>query len=231
MLIIESLMKSYPSQGKQAPVSVLDIPAFRMAECEQTALVGPSGSGKSTLLNLIAGIVRPTGGSILFRGHPLEKMSEAQLDRFRASHIGYVFQSYNLLPGFSALENVLVAMRFGKGIPPKDRKRRARELLDQVGLGHRLEHKPSQLSNGEQQRVSIARALANGPGLVLADEPTASLDVGNAEQVFQLLTDTCRANGAALLLCSHDLSLAGRLQRMVNIRDLSVPSTREVLRA
>lgn len=227
MLHIQNLTKMYTAQGK-SPVPILNIAGFSMAGQEQTALVGPSGSGKSTLLNIIAGILRPTAGSISFKGMELGELSEAELDRFRAQHIGYVFQSYNLLPGFTALENVLVAMRFGNSVPVQARKGRARGLLEQVGLGHRLSHKPSQLSNGEQQRVAIARALANRPSLVLADEPTASLDRDNAEQVVRLLMDTCRTNGAALLLCSHDLELAGKLQRMVSIRELSVQAVREV---
>ncbi|WP_127585634.1 ABC transporter ATP-binding protein [Paenibacillus koleovorans] len=222
MLHIEGLVKTYQAAAGALPVPVLDMDSFYMGEQEQVALIGPSGSGKSTLLNIIAGIVRPTAGTITFRGHHIERLTEPQLDRFRAQHIGYVFQSYNLLPGFTALENVLVAMRFSMmAASSAEQKQRAAELLSQVGLEHRLQHKPSQLSGGEQQRVSIARALANRPALVLADEPTASLDSANAEKVFRLLGDACRANGAALLLCSHDVELVRQLGRVVPLRELT----------
>jgi ABC-type lipoprotein export system ATPase subunit len=228
MLHIENLTKSYPLPGKQQ-VDVLSIAGFHMEAGEKAALVGPSGSGKSTLLHIIAGIVRASSGSVKLLDKQLNGLSEAELDRFRARHIGYVFQSFNLLPSFTAIENVFAAMQFGKAIAHKDQRKRADELLSQVGLAHRLHHKPSQLSSGEQQRVSIARALANRPALVLADEPTASLDAGNAAQVFSLLVDACEQHNAALLLCSHDLELAGRLDRMVNIRELSLIDNREVV--
>jgi len=220
MLEIDRLVKSYPQQGGD-PLRVLSIRRFAMAAGERTALTGPSGSGKSTLLHLIAGILRPTEGTIRMLGKTLERTGESELDRFRASHIGYVFQSFNLLPAFTALENVLVAMRFGTSLSRSDRKGRAIELLTKVGLGNRLHHRPSQLSQGEQQRVSIARALANRPSLVLADEPTASLDLANAMRVFELLTHACEEAGAALLLCTHDLELAGRMDRQVQMRELS----------
>lgn len=220
MLDLEHVTKSYRLPGNEF-VDVLSIESFRMDAGERVALIGPSGSGKSTLLNIIAGIIRPTAGTIRILEQQLDQLPEPELDRFRARHIGYVFQSFNLLPGFTALENVLAAMRFGGIVPRREQKQRASELLAQVGLEHRLHHKPSQLSSGEQQRVSIARALANRPSLVLADEPTASLDVHHASQVFSLLVEVCRANGAALLLCTHDLELAGRLERIVNLRDIS----------
>jgi ABC-type lipoprotein export system ATPase subunit len=220
MLLLEHINKTYTVPGKQQ-VPVLHIPHFQMSAQEKVALVGPSGSGKSTLLHIIAGILRPTSGTVRLLDKQLNTLSEAECDRFRAQHIGYVFQSFNLLPGFTAMENVLAALRFGRTIPPKEHKNRAAEMLSHVGLEHRFHHKPGQLSNGEQQRVSIARALANRPALVLADEPTASLDYANAEHVFTLLADACRMNNAALLLCSHDLELAGKMDRMVNIRDLS----------
>lgn len=228
MLELERLTKSYRLSGNQS-VDVLSIDRFRMDAEEQVALTGPSGSGKSTLLNLIAGIIRPTGGTIRILEQQLGELPEPALDRFRARHIGYVFQSFNLLPAFTALENVLAAMQFGRVIPRQEQKKRAAELLAQVGLEHRLHHKPGQLSSGEQQRVSIARALANRPSLVLADEPTASLDVHNAAQVFSLLVEVCRANRAALLLCTHDLDMAGRLERIVNLREISDIGKREVV--
>lgn len=227
MLLIEQLTKSYPLPGNRQ-VDVLNIPLLRLAAGEKAALVGPSGSGKSTLLLLIAGIARPSGGSIRVNGTQLELLGEAALDRFRAQQIGFVFQSFNLLPGFSAQENVLAAMQFGRVIPPAERRARAARLLTQVGLGHRLHHKPGQLSSGEQQRVAIARALANRPTLVLADEPTASLDRANTEHVFALLSDVCREHGAGLLLSTHDPELAGRLERIIHLRDMSAAEAKEV---
>ncbi|MFC5701678.1 ABC transporter ATP-binding protein [Cohnella faecalis] len=221
MLQLENVVKSYTVEGKRQ-VRVLDIRSFGMAAGEKAALVGPSGSGKSTLLHLLSGIIRPTEGTIRLLDRRLETLAEAELDRFRACHIGYVFQSFNLLPGFTAIENVLAAMQFGSSaLTGKEKKERAAELLDQVGLGHRLRHRPAQLSQGEQQRVSIARALANRPALVLADEPTASLDAANAGNVFELLANACKEEGAALLLCTHDSELAGRMDRIVRIRELS----------
>lgn len=220
MLRLKQVTKSYPMDGNRL-IDIVHIPYFAMEAGEKTALVGPSGSGKSTLLHMIAGIVRPTGGTIRLLGEALEEMGEAALDRFRARHIGYVYQNFNLLPGFSALENVLAAMQFGGCIPARERRERAETLLAQAGLSHRLRHKPGQLSNGEQQRVAIARALANAPKLVLADEPTASLDSGNKEQVFHLLMEACRQQDAALLLCTHDLELAYRLDRVVRMSELS----------
>ncbi|MBB6634846.1 ABC transporter ATP-binding protein [Cohnella thailandensis] len=225
MLLIEELVKSYPMKGGQA-VKVLEAERFEMKPGEKVAIVGPSGSGKSTLLHLISGVLRPTSGSIQLLGHELGALSEAELDRFRAKHIGYVFQSFNLLPGFSALENVQAAMGFGRKIPARERKARAAELLGRVGLGHRLNHRSHQLSQGEQQRVSIARALANRPAIVLADEPTASLDGANARQVYELLAEACGSEGAALLLSTHDMELAKRLDRVVPIRKLA-PGRRE----
>ncbi|WP_248925795.1 ABC transporter ATP-binding protein [Paenibacillus hamazuiensis] len=220
MLVLDKVTKSFAISASER-IEVVSVDYFEMQRGEKAALVGPSGSGKSTLLHLIAGLFRPTSGSIRLLDKPVHGMKEAELDRFRAQHIGYVFQSFNLLSGFSALDNVLAAMKFGNVVPRKEQKERAAELLAQVGLGHRLDHKPSQLSGGEQQRVSIARALANSPALVLADEPTASLDADNAAQVFSLLVDACRSGGTALLMCTHDPELAGQLDKTINIRDLS----------
>ncbi|THF83546.1 ABC transporter ATP-binding protein [Cohnella fermenti] len=220
MLVLEEVSKTYPMKGGSA-VPVVSVSRFAMAAGEQAALVGPSGSGKSTLLHLISGVLRPTSGSIQLLGRELGSLSEAELDRFRAKHIGYVFQSFNLLPGFSAAENVMAAMGFGRTIPARERKERAHMLLGRVGLGHRLNHRSHQLSQGEQQRVSIARALANRPALVLADEPTASLDGANAQIVYALLAEACESEGAALLLSTHDMELAKRTGRVVPIRELA----------
>lgn len=221
MLQVDNVVKTYFADNKQ-PVTVLHVRRFVMKAGERAALVGPSGSGKSTLLHLIAGIVRPTEGKIQVLDRQLATMGESELDRFRARHIGYVFQNFNLLPGFTAAENVLAAMRFGSAaLSGKEKRERAEQLLKQVGLGHRTGNRPSQLSQGEQQRVAIARALANRPSLVLADEPTASLDAANASAVFELLTRVCDEEGAALLLSTHDMELAAKTGRIVHVRDLA----------
>jgi ABC-type antimicrobial peptide transport system, ATPase component len=217
MLQALGLRKDYPLASGEA-ITVLTLEHFEMTAREKAALIGPSGSGKSTLLNVISGMIRPTSGSVQLHGTDITQLSEARMDAFRAQHIGYVFQSFHLVPGFSAVENVILAMQFSNVIPHRERKRRGEELLDMVGLSHRLRHRPEQLSSGEQQRVSIARALANRPSLVLADEPTASLDYHNAQLVLQLLSGVCQESGAALLLCTHDLAIAESMDRMIALK-------------
>ncbi|WP_235941385.1 ABC transporter ATP-binding protein [Paenibacillus puerhi] len=186
-----------------------------MRRNEKVALIGPSGCGKSTFLNILAGLNRPTSGTVNLLGTDILGLSASAMDRFRARNIGYIHQNFNLIPGFTALENVLLAMQFGNTHPKKDRKEKAKSLLAMVGLEHRMGHKPEQLSNGEQQRVAIARALSNKPALVLADEPTASLDPENTELVMSLLLQACDENQAALLLVSHDMSIAEKMERTV----------------
>ncbi len=199
LLEIIDLTKGFTTP-EGAIMSVVNVPNFQLEAGVQTALAGPSGSGKTTFLNLIAGILAPDGGSIRFDGSDLVRMSEAARDRHRAHSFGYIFQTFNLLQGFTCLENVLLGMAFGPG---RDRER-AEDLLKQMGLGGRLQHYPRQLSTGQQQRVAVARALANRPKLVLADEPTGNLDPANARTALTLIRETCRENGAALLLVSHD---------------------------
>ena len=164
------------------------------------ALRGASGTGKTTFLNCVAGILRPDSGMVSLNGINIASGSEGQRDQLRARNIGYIFQTFNLLQGYTCLENVLLGMRFGRGA---DRVF-ALELLERVGLGSRLDYRPSQLSVGQQQRVAVARALANRPKLVLADEPTGNLDPKNTLAAIGLIRELCRENGAALLLVSHD---------------------------
>ncbi|MGU3473631.1 ABC transporter ATP-binding protein [Paenibacillus sp. D51F] len=221
LVSMEKVVKRFRIQGG-IMMPVLDIPFFELRQGERKALVGPSGSGKSTLLHLIAGISRPTEGSITFMGKRTDQLREAELDRLRAAHIGYVHQSFQLVPGFTALENVLAAASFGRVLDKRARRGRAAELLEQAGLGHRLHHRPAQLSQGEQQRVAIARALVNGPELLLADEPTASLDAATAAQIMELLLAAASDTGAALLLCTHDLEQAARMDGSVSMRELSL---------
>jgi ABC-type lipoprotein export system ATPase subunit len=186
-------------------------PRFEVAAGSQVALWGPSGCGKSTLLNLITGLLRPDTGRIIVDGEAIEGLREHQLDRFRGQRFGFVFQTFNLLGAFTALQNVLLGLRFSDTIPHKEWKPRARALLDRVGLSHRMHHKPATLSVGERQRVALARALANEPRILVADEPTGSLDPRTATDVMDLLLDLSREREVTLMLVTHDAGLADRL--------------------
>jgi putative ABC transport system ATP-binding protein len=224
-LTIRDLQKSYIDPEGQHQ-QVIDIPSFELESGEQLALAGRSGCGKTTLLNLIAGISTPDEGSIEMDGQELVGLSTARRDRFRALHIGYVFQSFFLLEGHSALENVLLGMQFGPGPDPSF----ARSLLEGLGMSNRLNHRPHQLSIGQRQRVAVARALANRPKLVLADEPTGSLDTANAEEAMGLLRSACREQGAALLVVSHDLALLEPFDRRLDLAEVNRASTPGVTR-
>jgi len=217
MLRLRDVTKSFrdPS-GQRLPV--LDIDAFHVAPGEQMVLIGPSGSGKTTLLHVIAGISRPDSGSVRIDGIDLCLLSEAECDAFRAARIGYVFQTLNLLSGFTALENVLVGMRFAAGRPDGAR---ARGLLERVGLKHRMHHRPHMLAVGEQQRVAVARALANRPKLILAAEPTANVDTGNQQQVLDLLRETCQEEQVALVLVTHTPAVADQFARVEHLDQLN----------
>jgi putative ABC transport system ATP-binding protein len=216
-LQLSQVKKTYREpDGHELPV--LDVAAFQIGRGEQTVLVGPSGCGKTTLLHVIAGIRRADSGQVVLDGVDVTRLSEAGRDRFRAAKIGYVFQTFNLLAGFSALENVLLGMTFSRG---RRDEHRARQLLDRVGLGARVSHKPAALSVGEQQRVAVARALANRPRLLLADEPTANVDRGNQQQIIDLIRQTCREEGVALLLVTHSAEVAEQFDRVVNYQELN----------
>jgi putative ABC transport system ATP-binding protein len=203
-------------------VLVIDIHQFELADAEQVALVGSSGSGKTTLLHLIAGILSPDSGKIIFGADgdlvDIAALSEAHRDVFRGRNIGYIFQTHHLLPGFTALENVLLGMSFtGRPHDPAW----AKHLLKEVGLSDRLNYKPAKLSVGQQQRVAIARALANRPKLVLADEPTGALDSTNAQLALDLIRKLCTEVGSSLLLVSHDLQITAQLPRAVVLAELN----------
>ncbi len=189
-----------------------------IARGEFVALVGPSGSGKSTVLNLIGGLDRPTGGQVWINGTDLSAGDERVLTRHRRQQVGFVFQSFNLLPRLSAEENVALPLMFS-GVPERERRGRARALLEQVGLGPRLGHRPNQLSGGEQQRVAIARALVGGPALLLADEPTGNLDTGTGREIMALLRELNRGRGLTLLVVTHDPEVAAFADRVVKLRD------------
>lgn len=197
---------------------VIDVPAFALDEHAQVALSGKSGSGKTTFLNLIAGIVKPDAGRISLAGQEMSALREPDRDRLRATAIGYIFQTFNLLQGYTCLENVLLGMSFGPGM---DRDF-AHALLKRMGLDGKLKHRPRQLSTGQQQRVAVARALANRPKLVLADEPTGNLDHHNAREALRLIREVCRENGAALLLVSHDRDVLAQFETVQALEKINL---------
>lgn len=223
LLEIENLRKSFRTpDGRILPV--VDVPGFRLNAGELVALSGPSGTGKTTFLHLIAGILAGDSGRIILDGQDMATLSEAGRDRHRARVIGYIFQTFNLLQGFTCLENVLLGMSFGPGADPV----RARSLLNRVGLSDRLDYYPRQLSTGQQQRVAVARALANRPKLVLADEPTGNLDPANAAQALALIRELCAEEGSALLLVSHDPSVLAAFPRRESLAILNQASRKGV---
>ncbi|MBW7905993.1 MAG: ABC transporter ATP-binding protein [Phycisphaerae bacterium] len=213
LLHLSGLMKSYASPDEPARTLVVDVPSFELHAGQQLALHGPSGSGKTTLLNLVAGILRADAGEIWLAGHNLTAVGESRRDRLRSELIGYIFQTFNLLQGYTALENVELAMRFGRGHDAAF----AKHLLERVGLASRMNHRPRQLSAGQQQRVAVARALANHPRLILADEPTGNLDPAHAAAAIDLIRQVCREQGAALLLVSHDPTVLARFEEVVHL--------------
>ena len=217
MLLLNEVKKSYvEANGHLLPI--LDIPRFELGLGEQMVLLGPSGCGKTTFLHVIAGICAADSGEIRLDGINLARLSEAGRDRFRAAKLGYVFQTFNLLPAFSALENVLLGMTFTRGRKDVGR---ARHLLERVGLAHRAHHKPMALSVGEQQRVAVARALANRPKLLLADEPTANVDPANQQRIIDLIRETCREENIALLMVTHATEVAAQFSRVDRLVDLN----------
>jgi ABC-type lipoprotein export system ATPase subunit len=218
MLQLRNVKKSYlePDGGR---LPILDIPKFDVADAEQMVLVGKSGCGKTTLLHTIAGITRADVGEIKIDGIDIANLSEAGVDKVRAAKIGYVFQTFNLLPGFTAYENVLLGMTFARG--RKD-PARARQLLDRVGLSHRATHRPAALSVGEQQRVAVARALANRPSLLLADEPTANIDPRNQQKIVDLIRETCREEGVSLIIVTHSLDVTGQFDRVDRLEEINL---------
>jgi putative ABC transport system ATP-binding protein len=222
--IIEAvgLLKTYGDNG--VAVEALRGVDLAVAAAEFLALVGPSGSGKSSLLHIMGAMDRPTAGDVLFEGRSLVRLSETELCALRATRIGFVFQTFNLLPTLSAQENVEMAMRLA-GIDARTRRARARDLLDQVGLSGRAHHRPSRLSGGERQRVAIARALANGPSVVLADEPTGNLDSRAGAEILELLRATCAQEGRTVVMVTHDRSAAACADRVVTLLDGRISGT------
>jgi putative ABC transport system ATP-binding protein len=211
--------------GGDQTVTILDDITIEIPDKQRVAIVGPSGSGKSTLLGLMAGLDRPTSGSIVLDGSDVTAMPESALARYRREKIGYIFQSFHLIPTLTALENVSVPLELG-GDPQAVA--RATQLLEAVGLQTRLRHYPVQLSGGEQQRVAVARAFACRPPVLLADEPTGNLDSATGARIIDLILDLHRDYGTTLVLVTHDPSLAGRMERIITLRDGRVETDRMV---
>ena len=213
ILRVENLTKTYPSAGQ--PLTVLHEVSFELAAGDTFAIVGPSGSGKTTLLGLCAGLDRATSGSVWVKDIRLDTLSEDERAAVRNQHVGFIFQNFQLLPTLTALENVLVPLEL-RG--QRGATQTARGLLDRVGLAARAGHYPAQLSGGEQQRVSLARAFANRPAVLFADEPTGNLDPDTSERVVNLLFELNREAGTTLVLVTHDLELAAKTQRTLRLR-------------
>src|SRR5215470_17924660 len=214
MIRVRDLVMRLESGGR--PVTILDGVSLDIAAGEVVAVTGPSGSGKSTLLGLIAGLDTPSGGSIAVDGVEVTRLGEADLARFRRRTIGFVFQSYHLIPTLTAAENVAVPLELAGSAHPLPT---ARRLLEEVGLADRADHYPAQLSGGEQQRVAIARAVSLTPPVLLADEPTGNLDSATGEQIIDVLLALNRQRGSTLVLVTHDAALAARAGRAISLRD------------
>jgi ABC-type lipoprotein export system ATPase subunit len=217
---LQGVKKSFPL-GYDGQLEVLHIAQWTLPAGSTTVLKGLSGSGKTTLLNLIAGISVPSAGKVWVQNTDIFALPEPQRDRFRAQHIGYIFQTFNLLAPFTALENVWLSMRFSPAIAKGEQRQRAQALLSQLGLSSRLGHKPHQLSRGEQQRVAMARALANNPPLLLADEPCASLDGRTAQAVLESLLAICHQARKTLLMVSHDALVIDAADRALDISEIN----------
>jgi len=217
VLEIQNLKKSFDQPGG-GRLDILDIQSLAIAAGEQTVLIGQSGGGKTTLLHLIAGLLTPDSGSIRIAGTDITRLSESGRDRFRASMTGYVFQTFNLLPAFTAIENVRLGMSFAGG---RHDAARAAALLQRVGLADRAHYRPSQLSVGQQQRVAIARALAGRPKVLLADEPTANVDPASSQMVIELIRDSCREDNVSLLLVTHSMEIASQFERVERLEEIN----------
>lgn len=222
---IKSLTKIYPVGNEK--VTALDNISLEMEKGKIYCLLGTSGSGKSTLLNMMAGLEKPTRGQIIIKNNHIEKMNENQLARFRQKNIGFVFQSYNLLPAFTALENVTLPLIFKK-IPKRIREKRAKEMLCAVGLKDRIKHTPAQMSGGQQQRVSIARAFVNNPDIIFADEPTGNLDTKTTLEMMDLITKISTENNQTLIIVTHDLEISEYADVIIHIRDGKVDNIEQV---
>jgi len=222
-VVVDAVTKQYTVGN---PVTALDDVGLTLARGSYTAIMGPSGSGKSTLLNLVGGLDTPSAGRVTVDGHEVSAESEAERAAIRGTEIGFVFQTFNLMPRLTAVENVALPLVFD-GWSPDRRRERARELLDDVGLGDRLDHVPSELSGGQRQRVAIARALAPDPALILADEPTGNVDTDTGAKILDIFDDLHDA-GNTLLLVTHERHVAERADRIVHVEDGKVRSIEDL---
>ena len=222
--IIQSnkIVKKY-RMGAQV-VSVLNGIDMEVYPGEIVTILGTSGCGKTTFLNIAAGLERPTKGEIIIDGHDMNKISEKRMAAFRRKYIGFVFQLYNLIPSMNALENAVLPLIFD-GAPAKVRDKKGRELLEIMGLGDRLKHKPNEMSGGQRQRISLARAMINNPRIIFADEPTGNLDSRTTEEILALLIATVRENGQTLLMVTHDVQVAKHGDRIIEMADGNIINT------
>jgi putative ABC transport system ATP-binding protein len=225
ILSVRNLSKTY-MQGK-IPVHALNDVSFDVCKGEFLSIVGPSGSGKSTLLFMIGLLDKPTSGSVFIDGTEVTKAKESEAPIIRRERIGFVFQHFNLIPTLTALENVDIAMRFAR-VSKSRRKERAIELLTQIGLAERMNHKPSELSGGEQQRVAIARAMANHPAIILADEPTGEVDTKTRDMIVELLKELSE-KGQTILVVTHDVAVSAQTKRIIIMRDGGIASDAKVV--
>ncbi|MEU8881789.1 ABC transporter ATP-binding protein [Streptomyces hydrogenans] len=216
LLVATGVRKIYRT-GSVAVTALLDLDLL-VRRGEMVAVMGPSGSGKTTLLNCLSGLDDIDGGRVEVDGHDLFAMSDAARTEHRAHTMGFVFQAFNLIPVFSAVENVELPLLL-VGTRPREARRRALDMLDRVGLGHRVEHRPSEMSGGEQQRVTIARALSGSPAIVWADEPTGNLDSAMADQIMDLLCELNQDEGQTIVLVTHDSAIGARVPRLIRMRD------------
>ena len=221
MIKVENLRKVYKVGGEK--VVALDNISLHIEKGEFCCIVGTSGSGKSTLLNQLAGLEKPTKGKVKINGQLVSKMTEKELATFRQNNIGFIFQSYNLLPTLTAMENVAFPLLF-RGIDKKTREKKAKKILKDMGLGERMNHKPGEMSGGQQQRVGIARAFVGRPKVIFADEPTGNLDSATTEQVMKMLLDISRENNITFVMVTHDPELAKMAPRIITLKDGRVVS-------
>ena len=218
VIVVRHLVKTFSLPGTAARLTALTMPCLEIARGERVAVIGPSGSGKTTLFHIVAGLLQPSQGEVWVNDVSLGTLRERDRDRFRARTIGYVFQTFNLLPAFSALDNVRLALDVCGREPRHARRDKARALLHDLGLGARLHHLPQALSTGEQQRVAVARALANTPDVLLADEPTAHVDPETREVVLTRLFQQVATGNASLLVATHDHTLLPRFDKVVHLQ-------------